>query len=1167
MKHLLTIAGFLSPCFAFASVCHAQNSWATLSGHVADATGSAIVDAAVRAFVPGSPDTAETKSGKGGAYSLPFLLPGTYTLQVTATGFKNLTQPDISVRAADTVNVAVTLEIGEVRDLVTVGVDSDWLQTASASRSQRFNAYAVRELPTVGRQAYNLISLSPGVLFAQEQFGSTGFSGLRNFDNNGQYVINGGRAGTNQFLLNGAPISLTGTWQLSPSVEAIQELRVMTNTYDSQFGRTGGGTVNITLRSGANSWHGSAFEYLHNAVFDANSSENNRNGTGRGKHITHEFGGTLGGAIRRDKDFLFFSFDGFREIAPAPVVSDTPPSDLRDGKHFNNYGIRVYDPLTTRTCREGIDTPRGTQCFSTYIRLQFPRNVIPDSRLSPAGSAILALYPEPNGPGLTQNFLNGANTGRFGYVQPIARWDHNFSERDRLYALFTFQHSTQTQSSNGFPSPADLGTGTSERTGQNYILEWTHVTSPSTILDLRMSLGRFTEIYPESSCGSCLTADQLGILNLPHAPTVGVNAAPRVDLDLASPIIGNTFTWSTENQFDVAPSVSQTRGKHLLHYGGEFVYAGLGRAGPGRANGEFAFTRQWTQQYAGRSRGVLDGSGVADLLLGLPYSGYIDYNDNFYRTWPYFALYAQDTWRVRPNLTLNLGLRYDVQFPFVERFNRSNQGFDLTTKNPLSDRIIANWKALKSQYDATGPAYPYPDPPAAIYGGRTFPDSKNRRPYDTDWTDWQPRVGVAWSFHPKTVLRAGAGIFYRTATQLNSTDGFSQRTSYIRSLDSGITPSAGLTGNYSLENPFPNGIIAPTGSALGLLTNIGNAISYDSRKRPIPRTYEYSMGVQRELPWRLLADVSYAGSVTVHASLPQQLDAVSASDFAKGTVNPYFLNRQLPNPFAGILPSNSDLGSATAITANSLMRPYPAFNGILVTNKAWARYRYDSLQVQMEKRVLDSEAAGILSFLFAYTFSKSFEQNHRLNDWNDAEKPIHQLSNVDKPQNIAFAGTWELPVGWGRRWMNGVPRFAGAFVNGWTVDWIFTYLSGYPVDKPDAVFSCASYLAPNGQTADHWFNSDPRCYQSRALFTLRTTEDRFANIRTPAAPQINASLEKSFWLTEHKQLQFRGEAYNLANTPIFPGPNTNYKDPRFGQLPLQQSNSPRYVQIAAKLVW
>jgi hypothetical protein len=1147
----------------------AQNSWATITGQITDATHAGIPNVKVRAFVPGTHQgAAETVSNATGDYSIPFLAPGTYTVEAIASGFKNLSKTNVVVRAADTVKIPIMLEVGEMSDRVTIDIEGEMLQTSTASRSQRFDADAVRALPTIGRQAYNLISLAPGVLFAQEQFGNSGFDGLRNWDSNGKYAINGGLVGTNQFLLNGAPISLTGAWQLAPSVEAVQELRVMSNTYDAEFGRTGGGTVSITMRSGGNAWHAMAYEYLHNAVFDANSSENNTIGAGRGKHITHEFGGTVGGPVRKDKDFLFFSFDGYREIAPYPVVADTPPLDLRDGAHFSKYGIRIYDPTTSRLCRDGIDTRPGTTCFSTYIRSSFPGNAIPASRMSQVGANILSLYPAPNGAGLTQNYVASGNSGRYGYVQPLARWDHNFSEKDRFYVLFTYQHSTQAQSDNGFPSPADIGTGHSERTDQNYIAEWTHVLSPTAVFDLRASFGRFTGYFPESSCASCLSASTLGIANYPFAPTVQQNAAPRIDLNLASSIIGNTYTWNTQNQIDVAPGMTQIFGRHVVHYGAEFAYSALGAAGPGRANGEFNFTGQWTEQYDFRSKGVLDGNAVADLLLGLPYTGYIDYNDNYYRTWPYYAGYIQDNWKVHPKLTLNLGLRYDVQIPFLERFNRANQGFDFTTVNPASAQIIANWNQIKASYDADNPQYPYPSPPAAIYGGRTFVSSKNRRPYDTDWTDIQPRVGVAWNFTPKTVFRAGAGIFYRTATQLNSTDGFSQATPYTASIDGLQHPASGssLSGPYSLMDPYPNGIVQPTRAGLGLLTNIGNTIAFDSRSRPIPRTYEYSGGVQRELPWKMFLDAAYAGSITVHDSFPVESDAVSASLFNQGQANPYLLDRQVPSPFYNILPANTTLGSGPTVSAYDLLRAYPVFNGIGQTNSPMARYRYDSLQLQLEKRVLDTDA-GIFSFIFSYTFSKSFEASHRLNDWNLQEKPIHELSAQDKPQNIAFAGTWELPIGWGRRWANDVPRLAGALVNGWAFDWVLTYSSGYPVDKPDALFSCGSYVAPSGQTSAEWFNNDPKCYQSRPLYTLRTTEDRFSNIRTPAAPQLNVSVEKTFWLGERTLLQFRGEAYNATNSPIFPGPDTNYKDPRFGQLPLQQSNFPRYIQIAAKLVF
>ncbi len=1161
-KAFLVICGVL---LFFESPASCQTSWSTIAGRVTDSTDAGIPNALVRAHVLYSTDFTETHTSGDGSFSLTFLSAGNYVVEVNATGFKELKRDSIVLRGADTLELPLTMEVGDMSDHVSVSAEPDELQTSTASRMQRFELDTVSKLPLIGRQSTNLITLAPGVLFAQEQYGSNGFSGLRSWDANGKYIINGGKEGTNQFLLNGAPISLTGKWQISPSVEAVQEVRVMTNTYDAQFGRTGGGTVNTTLRSGGQAWHGSLYEFFHNAVFDANSNENNLTGTPRGKHITHQFGGALGGTVRKDKDFVFLSMEGFNEIAPFPIVADTPPANLRDGQHFSQYGIKVFDPLTGHRCVSGVDTPMGVPCLNGYVRNRFPGNVIPLSRMSPIGRAILDLYPLPNSGGLTENFLAGGNSGRYSYFQPIARWDHNFGERDRLYGLMTYQHGTEMQNSNGFPGPASIGSGTNERTNQNYIAEWTRVLSPTTIFDLRLSFGRFTEYFPESSCLTCLTADSLGILKMPRPPTVAYNTAPRVDLDLYSSIIANSYTWSTQNQWDVAPSFTYVRRGHALHLGMEFAYAGLGNSGPGRANGQFSFTRQWTQQYAQLNRGALDGSGVADLLLGLPGSGYIDYNESFYRTWPYAAAYIQDTWKIRSNVTLNLGLRYDVQIPFLERFNRLNEGFDFQARNPLTDAIRQNWADLKAQYDATGPKYPYPAVPAALYGGKLFAGPGHRRPYNTDWTDIQPRVGVAWSFAPKTVFRAGAGIFYRTATQLNFSDGFSQQTAYDASFDGGLNPSAGITGKFSLQDPFPFGIRSP-GSTRSSLTDVGSAFAFDGRQRVIPRTYEYSAGIQRELPGKIFADVSYSGSVTVHDNMRAQLDPVSYANFTQWHQDPQYLSRPLKNPFVGILPSTSELGGAAYVPAYQLLRPYPLYYGVLQTTNPWGRYRYDSLQVQIEKKVFDSASTGILSFLLGYTFSKSFEASHRLNAWNLRERPIHELTALDKPHSLAFAGTWDVPIGWGKRWLNGGNRFVGYFTNGWSLDWIFTYYSGYPVNKPDALFSCASYVVPN-QSGAHWFNNDPSCYATRPAYVLRTTEDRFSRIRTPAAPQMNLSVEKTFWIGEKYLFQLRGESYNLGNTPIFAGPVTDVSNPRFGQIPFAQSNFPRYVQVAAKFVF
>lgn len=1159
----------LSTCLlvlcAFVSVLCAQDYRATISGAVTDKSKSAIPGAKVRAVRIDSNEAVQVETNGEGYFTIPFLNPAKYSLEVTADGFQRHTRTGVTLMVADKLELDIELEVGRVSDQVTVYAEQDLLKTGDASTGTSFDPLQMEEYALNGRQVYMLMSLAPGVLFTQEQFGATGFSGTRGWDVNGEYVINGGVKGTNQFLLNGAPVSLTGSWQLAPNVEAIQEFKVMTSTYDAQFGRTGGGTVNTTLKSGTNRWHGALFEYMRNNVLDANTTQNNRVGAPRGKHITHQFGGTYGGMIRKERDYVFFSFEGFRERVPFPVVTDTVPMDLRDGKNFSNYRIKIYDPLTNHICQKGVDTTGNANCFSTYVRTPFPLDEIPASRISAIGKKILGLWPAPNFAAQTQNFYATNNVGKYHYDQPMGRWDHHFTPKDRVYGIVTFQHGWEDRNSTGFPEPAQTGNIISQRTSQNYIADWVHVFNSAMVLDLRASFGRFTSYFPDGERDFGLTAQALG-MNLPTPPTVARATAPHVNLDLYTGIIGNTYTWSTDNQWSLAPSITRIHGRHTTKYGAEFVLAGRGSGGPGRANGEFSFNRTWTQQSSTRGGDRYDGSGIADLLLGLPASGFIDYNDTYYRKWPYWAVYVQDDWKVARNLTLNLGLRYDVQIPFVELRDRVNAGFDFNVVNPLSDQILANWRKVKAEYDATDPRWPYPDPPKAIYGGKQFING-DRHTYDTDWTDVQPRVGLAWAVKPKFVIRTGFGIYYRTATQGNYTDGFSQRTNYNASLTGGVLPSAGLTGPYSLENPFPNGYISPSGTSLGLLTNIGRGVGFDARQRPIPRTYQYSFGFQLRLPRNMMIDVSYAGSQTVHDSMGAQLDYVPYSTFLQGQANSLFLDRKVPNPFWGILPLNADFGNSPDITARDLSRPYPEFNGISQSTSPWAKYRYDALQVRLEKRFFgDRKTTGALSLVVSYTFAKTFEANHRLNDWHFDESPIHELSNYDKPQNIAFSGVWDLPFGKGRKWLASSARPVRAVVSGWNYNWIYTYNSGYPVSWPDALFSCATY-DPVVQTPASWINNDNSCYRGRAPYTLRVVPDRFPNIRNPSGPQLNMTLARTFRIGERYSFQLRGETFNATNTPLYNGPVTDFRDPRFGQLPIQQRNFPRLVQIAAKILW
>jgi outer membrane receptor protein involved in Fe transport len=1162
----------------FSALGCAQDYRGTILGQITDPSGAAIPNATVKATRIDTNSITEVKTSANGIYTIPFLNPGSYDVEVSAPGFNMAKRENITVLTADKLNLPFKLEVGQMSQEVTVVGQQENLETATASRGLNFDEIKTQEYPLNGRQTYMLLALTPGVIFTQEAFGASGFSGTRGWDVNNQYMINGGRTGTSQFLLNGAPISDNGgTWQLAPNVEAVQEFKVMTNTYDAQYGRFTGGVVNTTLKSGTNQWHGDVFEYFRNSVMDANLTQNNLIGAPRGKHNQHQFGGVAGGPIRKNKDFVFYSQESWREITPFGKISNVPPLDLRDGQHFSTYGIQIFDPYTTHICDRtepcgGSIQPGGS---STYIRNPFPGNVIPLSRISPVGQKILSFYPAPNLPGLQQNFSAPANTGKYHYNQPMGRWDHVFGQNDRFYAMATYQNGFENRNSTGFPPPIEEGDLNSQRTDQNYIADWTHIMGSNSVLDVRASFGRFTSIFPRISDYNATPQKTLGMTNMIHSPSTNGNYLPTFTFDNTeyARFANNTVDWSTYNQWDLAPSLAITKGRHSLHFGFEFNYTAKGTASTGNANGIFNFNRNQTRQLTSRGQGSKDGDPIASMLLGLPDSGHISYQDTFYRTRPYYAFYVQDDWKLSTNVTLNLGVRYDLQIPWLERYNRLNAGFASNTVNPNSDAIIANWKILKAQYDATNPKYPYPDVPKAIYGGLLFAGKSGQpaRTYDTDWTAVAPRLGIAWQFAPKTVLRAGAGIFYRTQTQDNTTTGFTQDTPYKTSLD-GITPSAqGLTGAYSLVDPFPDGLLPVAGASNGLLTNNGLTISYDSRKVPMPRSYQYSVGIQRELPGGIVADISYSGNYAVHDTYGLAIDDAGAltpaalSFRAQAIADTSFYDRQLPNPMFGILPGNVSLGNAT-VSGQQLLRPYPEFTGITANTIPKVHYRYDALQLLIERRGFTSKNAGVMTFVVSYTFSKGFEQNHRLNTWNYVEPLIHEVDNQDKPQNIAFSGVWDPPIGTGKKFVSVNNKVAKTLVNDWRFTWIYTYYSGYPVGWPDLVNKCASwhYTGSDPNPFNHWFNNDKSCYTTRPANTPRIVPDRFPDIRNPAEPQLNIALEKTFKLTERYTMLLRGEAFNVTNTPVYGGPSTNFTDPRFGLIPVGQENFPRFLQVAAK---
>lgn len=952
----------------------------------------------------------------------------------------------------------------------------------------------------------------------------------------------------------------------------MEEFKVMTNTYDASYGRFGGGVVNTTLRSGSNGWHGNLFEFFRNRVFDANSFQNNAIGAPKGFHNQHQFGGVVGGPVRKDKDLVFFSFEGWQEVVPFPSLSSVPPLALRDGQHFSDFGYQIYDPLTRHAC--AAPESCGGQSF---ISNPFPNNVIPLNRISPIGAKILSYYPAPNGSGLSSNFTAKDNLGRYYYNQPMGRWDHIFGPNDKFNFVATYQKGYEYRSSTGFPKPAATGNTDNQRINHNYIANWTHVISAKTVLDVRASYGRFIQVTPGyNDQAAAITSKDLGMANMIHAPTYPKDSLPAITNNVYGRLFGadNSISQRWDNQWNFTPSLNMTRGKHNVRVGFEYNYVARAEISSGAAAGLFDFNAGWTQQRSGNQQNTFDGSTVASILLGYPASGRINYNDTSYRTRPYYAGYVQDDWRITELVTLNLGLRYDVQVPFLERFDRSNRGFDPNVKNPLSDQILAVWNKAKADYDRANPnaKYPYPAPPAVITGGFLFPGKggQPRRLYDTDWTNVAPRIGIAWRLTPagKTVIRAGAGVFYQSPTQLDTTTGYQQQTNYTTSLDGGITPAGGasLTGPYSLSNPFPNGIASPLGASIGLLTSVGNGgVSFDPPHFKIPRTYQYSFGFQREMPGKILFETSYTGNYQIYVNLAYDMNAQGLQNQQLAIADTTFYSRTLPNPFFGLIPNNGSLGVSSTTSAATLLRPLPLFNGGITNNLLQnGKYRSDQLQVKVEKRVLGGEKTGVLTWVLSYTWAKAFEQNHRLNNWNAAEPIIKELDNTDKAHSLAFSGVWDLPIGRDRKFLSFNNAPARMLFSDWRTSWIYTYISGNPTTWPDYVNKCGTWHAAN-QTEDSWFNNDKSCYQPNPTNNIRTNPDRFGDIRNPAVgPFLNLALEKSFSIGERYKVQLRGEAFNVTNGVQRNPPDTTLTSDTFGKLPKAQYNFPRFIQVAAK---
>jgi carboxypeptidase family protein/TonB-dependent receptor-like protein len=1161
----------------------AQEYRGTILGQVTDTSKASIANATITAA--GSQQTYTAKAGADGHYIIPFVQPGTYTVFAEAPGFKQEVQQNVIIDIAGKVNINLVLQVGPTAESVTVQSNPVGLNTADGSIGTIMDPEKVQNLPLNGRQEYMLLALTPGVRFTTTTFGATSNSGTRGWDETNAYSINGQPGTFVQFLLNGAPVSeqggsAAGTWTIAPSVDAVQEFKVMTTTFDAQYGRAGAGIVNTILKSGTPKFHGTLYDFWENSAMEANSYQLDQQGSRKEFHNQQQFGGTIGGPFLKKNGFFFFSYEGWREVLPDGIVTSVPTPDMYPDASGNVnlsgylaavHKTGIYDPLTT-SCA----APTASGGCNTYTRQLFPNNTVPASRLSATGLKLMSLFPGPNRPGYVNNYVFSESTP-YAYNMPIARIDYNLSDATRLYGIFAWWSGLTTRNSNGLPGAAAQGGTDSYRSSLTQVLDLTHTFTPTRVGDVRVSFNRAYNHDPSGTVAAGidkLTAADLG-LAMPQIPTTSRQWAPSFSLGDGYPsMIGNEGDPVLYETYDLSPSILQVVKQHNLHYGADFMLMHFVTSGIGQPNGTFAFSTGFTQKNP--FQGANDGSVIADVLLGYPNSGSVQYETPPYESYNYYAAYIQDDWKVKDNLTFNLGLRWDTETSPRERHNHLLAGMCFTCVNPITSQIA--YPAGNQLPNGASMVNP-------ILGGVQF-SSGSLSAYQNTLGLLQPKVGFAYGLRRNLVLRGGWTLSSAAGTQLGGQNAWSQSTPYNDSPDDGLHP----TMSFFNGNPFSNGYAVPPGSSQGLGSLIGQGLSIDLRNRKLPVVQQYTFGVQVGLPFQIVGDMTYVGVHSRNLVASRDLNGLTSAEFQQGHATPSYLDQQVHNPFYGAIASNLALGANPTIAAKYLMVPYPQYDGSLSdTDNPQGYDNYNGLLLKTEKRFSGTGLlSNGLSFLASFTWSKSMAATGYLNNsgagFVDAN-PNYQIYGSDRAWDFGFNGVYGLPIGRGGFIASDAHGVVGAAVSHWQLEWVFTNDAGTPVGYPNQnIFNCGTYdIHPAKKSWSSYLNNaQPSCWTTFPEYTPITQKSLVTTVRNPWAQQTALGLTKSFTLREGMNLQFKAESFNITNTPIFGAASTgspqtaivrtNVTNPNepgawsgYGTIGSTEENFPRRVQLSLKM--
>ena len=1190
-------------CFlllATATFLCAQEFRGTFSGSVTDTTGAGIPKAKVIATEVHTGTKATVYTEASGAYTIPFLPPGDYDISAELTGFKTYLRKGLTLEAGASPTVDIRLELGQVSDSVTVTADAPLLEASNPTVGQVLSTKEVEELPVNGRVPMMLGNLAFGVISTYEP------GPVRPFDNSApnEISIGGAPSSRNEVLLNGAPnAGQTNQMAYSPIQDATSEVRINLFDMDAGYGHTMGGTVNVVTKSGTNQIHGSTWIYNQTSAVDANSFFNNSSSKPRPPYHQNQYGFVVDGPVYipkvfdgRNKVFWLFGYEGMRDSDPAnsPLETGSPenfatvPTDAQRNGDFSallkvGSTYTIYDPAS------------GTVSGTTVARTPFPNNVIPTSRINPLAQSLMKYFPEPNVAGLangTQNFaINAVDSD--GYDNEMGRLDVNLGDKNRL--AFDAHHNYRAQNKNNFFNNPATGNYLF-RINQGAMLDDVYTITPTLFTDVRVSWTRYIENHSSPADG--IDPASLGFpsyidanskfLMLPYitfntsvssSSAPGVSAGARPDFE---PLGYNGDSTNFNDIFQIFGDVVKVHGNHTLKMGvdaREYRWSGYTFGNP---SGSYGFNSVWTNNPAVSNTAAPLGQEFASFLLGLPAAGTLDVNTQSTVQAKYLALFINDDWKVKNNLTLTLGLRWEHDFPEYEKYNRSLNGFNPAATNSIS---AAAATAYAASPNALLPASQF-----QALGGPTFEGQGNSSIYTDHSHIFSPRVGFAWTpaaLGGKTVIRGGAGILvdpillaiggsspgvggsnqaYGTLNQ----PGFSQTTNMSVTGNNYLTPTA------TLSNPFPGGaILQPSGSSLGASTNLGSSIVIMDPNLRNPYVARWELGIQHQLPKQFVLEVAYIGNRGNHLPIVTQLDYLPAKYLSTSLLRNATVVSQLTgttaNPFKGLLPNSSTLNGST-VALGQLLIPFPQYalpavpspgtpaNGVLLQDNPAGSSYYESLNVRLQKRLSNN-----LTLLNNFVYSRLTDRLAYLNDSDPA--PEKRISSDSRPLREVLAVTYSLPIG-RNRLVNLQSKVLDGVIGGWGVNGILTLQSGPVLGWGNYIYMGGplNYNAhqPNGSTFDA--SQFVTASASQLADNIRTFDNQFNNLRRDPTKQLDVNMTKRFNYKERVRLEIRVEAYNITNHVTFGAANTTPTAAAFGTIG-SQANTPRRLQSALRLIW